>query len=81
MRLVILVALFAAGAFSAALAQSADRVIEQILRANKLQCAEILQRNAVGTNQLEVTCVESIGATGRAIYMLDITTGKAIRAR
>jgi len=78
--------LVALGANSALCAQNqqvpADEVLAGTLMRSGLLCARVVdKRQSEGPDQLEVTCIEYRGGTGRVRYILDLSTGKAFKAK
>jgi hypothetical protein len=78
----LLVALGANSAIRAQNQPQPDEVLAGALMRSGLLCARVVdKRQSEGADQLEVTCIEYRGGTGRVRYILDLSTGKASKAQ
>jgi hypothetical protein len=49
-----------------------------VLMRDGFLCSRVVEkRQAQGSDQIEVTCIEYRGGTGRVRYIIDLSTGKA----
>ncbi len=62
--------------------QHMDDVLAGVLMRNGLLCSQVLEKSqGQGADEIEVTCIQYRGATARVRYIIDLSTGKASKAK